>query len=243
MLPLPEEDWFPEACNPESLRVINERCLLRSQDGHHVVLVSGIMLAQYAASDRMAEAYAMVSLMEQGWANQVEIARAFACSVRTVRRHQRRFEAGGLAALGHPDGYPPGRGRLVATRERLVQRLAARLGPGTGVGPGAGSQNAAAQADAVGRRRTRRSVGPSARPAPGRLARDGAGFPLHRRSCAGLSRAARAAQDPCGTSAGPCAVSKPRTESWARKSGTLGSALNNWNSVAPPCLGEFPSKS
>jgi transposase len=125
MLPLPEEDWFPEACNPESLRVINERCLLRSQDGHHVVLVSGIMLAQYAASDRMAEAYAMVSLMEQGWANQVEIARAFACSVRTVRRHQRRFEAGGLAALGHPDGYPPGRGRLVATRERLVQRLKA----------------------------------------------------------------------------------------------------------------------
>ena len=126
MAVLPKEDLFPEARNPESLHVINERCLLRSQDGHCVVLVSGIILAQYALSDRMAEAHAMVSLVEQGWANQTEVARAFACSARTVRRHQRRFEEGGLAALGHTDGYPPGRGRLAAARERLVQRLKAR---------------------------------------------------------------------------------------------------------------------
>src|SRR2546422_4726814 len=111
MSALQKEDLFPEARNPESLRVINERCLLRSQDGHCVVLVSGIILAQYALSDRMAEAHAMVSLVEQGWANQTEVARAFACSARTVRRHQRRFEEGGLAALGHTDGYPPGRAR------------------------------------------------------------------------------------------------------------------------------------
>jgi transposase len=123
---LQEEDLFPEARNPESLRVINERCLLRSQDGHCVVLVSGINLAQYASSDRMAEAHAMVSLVEQGWANQIEVARAFACCARTVRRHQQRFEEGGLAALGHTDGYPPGRARLAAARERLVQRLKAR---------------------------------------------------------------------------------------------------------------------
>src|SRR2546422_60827 len=103
---LPEEDLFREARNPENLRVVNERCLLRSQDGHCVVLVSGINLAQYASSDRMAEAHAMVSLVEQGWANQIEVARAFACSARTVRRHQQRFEEGGLAALGHTDGYP-----------------------------------------------------------------------------------------------------------------------------------------
>ena len=123
---LQEEDLFPEARNPESLRVINERCLLRSQDGHCVVLVSGINLAQYASSDRMAKAHAMVSLVEQGWANQIEVARAFACCARTVRRHQQRFEEGGLAALGHADGYPPGRARLAAARERLVQRLKAR---------------------------------------------------------------------------------------------------------------------
>src|SRR2546422_10038040 len=108
---LPEEDLFREARNPENLRVVNERCLLRSQDGHCVVLVSGINLAQYASSDRMAEAHALVSWVEQGWANQIEVARAFACSARTVRRHQQRFEEGGLAALGHTDGYPPGRAR------------------------------------------------------------------------------------------------------------------------------------
>ena len=118
-----KDDLFPEAHNPECLRVINERCLLRSQDGHRVIVVSGMVLAQYASSDYMAEAHAMVSLAEQGWANQIEIARAFACSARTVRRHQRRFEAGGLAALGHTGGYPSGRVRVAAARERLVQRL------------------------------------------------------------------------------------------------------------------------
>jgi transposase len=118
-----EEDLFPQARNPESLRVINVRCLMRTQNGHCVVLVSGIVLAQYALSDRMAEAHAMVSLVEQGWANQNEVAQAFDCSVRTVRRHQRRFEDGGLAALGQSEGYPRGRARLTAARQRLVQRL------------------------------------------------------------------------------------------------------------------------
>lgn len=119
------DDLFPDTRNPECLRVINERCLLRNQEGHCVVVVSGIVLAQYASNDRMAEAHAMVSLVEQGWANQIEIARAFACSARTVRRHQRRFESGGLAALGHEDGYPRGRARLANARERLVERLKA----------------------------------------------------------------------------------------------------------------------
>jgi transposase len=123
---LPKEDLFPEARNPESLRVINERCLLRSQAGHCVVFVSGIILAQYALGDRMAEAHAMVSLVEQGWASQIEIARAFACCARTVRRYQRRFEEGGLAALGHTDGCPPGHRRLAMARERLVKRLKAQ---------------------------------------------------------------------------------------------------------------------
>jgi transposase len=125
-MPAPKnDDLFPDARNPESLRVINERCLLRKQDGQCVVVVSGMVLGQYAASDRLAEAHAMVSLVEQGWASQVEIARAFACSARTVRRQQRRFESGGLAALGHGDGYPRGRARLAHARERLVQRLKA----------------------------------------------------------------------------------------------------------------------
>jgi transposase len=121
-----KDDLFPEARNPESLRVVNSRCLARSQNGYCVVLVSGIVLAQYALSDRMAEAHAMVSLVEQGWANQNEVAQAFDCSVRTLRRHQRRFEQGGLAALGQTDGYPRGRARLTDARQRLVQRLKSR---------------------------------------------------------------------------------------------------------------------
>ena len=36
-----------------------------------MLLVSGIIMAQYAQTDHMAEAHAMVSLVDQGWANQV----------------------------------------------------------------------------------------------------------------------------------------------------------------------------
>jgi DNA-binding CsgD family transcriptional regulator len=73
----------------------------------------------------MAEAYALVSLVEQGWADQIEVARAFDCSVRTVRRHQRRFEDGGLAALGHRSGFPVGRTRLRGRRVCLIRQLKA----------------------------------------------------------------------------------------------------------------------
>ena len=71
------EDLFPEARNPEDTCAINERCLLRTRDGHRVVLVSGVVWAQYAVADRMAEAHAMVNLVACGWADQSEVARAF----------------------------------------------------------------------------------------------------------------------------------------------------------------------
>ena len=121
----PAPDLFPAARNPDDTRVLNNRCLIRTQDGYCVVVVSGIVLAHYAVSDHQAEAYAMVSLVEQGWADQREVARAFRRSARTVRRHQRRFEDGGLAALGRTDGYPPGRPRLPAARQKLVHQLKA----------------------------------------------------------------------------------------------------------------------
>ncbi len=117
------EDLFPEVRNPPHLRVINDRCLMRTQDGHRVVIVSGVVLAQYALEDRMAQAHAMVSLVEQGWADQNDVACAFGYSVRTLRRVQRRYEDGGLAALGQPRGYPAGRARLTASRRQTVQRL------------------------------------------------------------------------------------------------------------------------
>jgi transposase len=121
----PGDDLFPNVRNPENVRVINDRCLIRTQDGQCVVSVSGIVLAAYALTDSMAQAHAMVSLVEQGWADQNQVAQAFGCAARTVRRHQRRFEAGGLAALGHASGYPQGRRRLKGARTQLIQRLKA----------------------------------------------------------------------------------------------------------------------
>src|SRR5260221_2008802 len=125
MATIRNDDLLPDAQNPEGTSVINERCVLRTKDGHCVVLVAGIPLAAYAVTDRMAEAHAMVSLVDQGWADQNDVARAFGCSVRTVRRHQQRFEEGGLAALGQDRGYPQGRARLPVSRRRMVHQLKA----------------------------------------------------------------------------------------------------------------------
>ena len=116
-------ELFPSLKPPEGTVVINDRCLIRTQEGHRLVIVSGIVLSQYALGDHMAEAYAMVSLVEQGWADQIEVARAFSYSERTMRRHQRRFEDGGLSALGQGSGYPKGRRRLKGSRTRLIHRL------------------------------------------------------------------------------------------------------------------------
>jgi transposase len=79
------------------------------------------VLAHYAVGDRIAEAHARVSLVEQGWADQNDVARAFDCSARTVRRDEQRFEDGGMAALGQACGYPRGRPRV--TLARSVERL------------------------------------------------------------------------------------------------------------------------
>lgn len=86
-----QDDLFPDVQNPASLQLINDRCQLRTQDGYRVVLVSGMPWAHYAVGDRMSEAHAMVSLIDQGWADQNDVARAFDYSVRTTRRYQRRF--------------------------------------------------------------------------------------------------------------------------------------------------------
>lgn len=125
MAPSQNQELFPDFHNPDELRVVNDRCLVRTQQGHRVVLVSGIILAQYSATDRMAEAHAMISLVEQGWADQNDVARAFGCAARTIRRQQQRFDEGGLAALGRKRGYPPGRRRLATCRVKKVQQLRA----------------------------------------------------------------------------------------------------------------------
>ena len=67
-----------------------------------------LSLPHHDVSDRAAEAYAMVSLFEAGYANQNDIARAFKFSARSLRRYQERLETGGLAAIARPDGRPSG---------------------------------------------------------------------------------------------------------------------------------------
>ena len=119
-------DLFPEVNAPDGTTFVNARCLIRTQDGHRVVIVAGVGIAQYALGDRMAEAHAMVSLIDQGWADQKDVARAFGCSTRSVRRHQRRFEEGGLPALGRARGYPKGHARLPASRTIQVTHLMRR---------------------------------------------------------------------------------------------------------------------
>jgi prepilin-type processing-associated H-X9-DG protein len=100
---------------------VNERCRLRTCGGYRVVSVSGLVLAHYAVGDRLGEAYAMVALVEQGWAREAEVARAFQCDARTVRRNLRRVEEGGFTALGRARGYPKGRARLAPSRLHKVE--------------------------------------------------------------------------------------------------------------------------
>jgi transposase len=118
----PSDDLFPNVRNPEGTLVINDRCVVKTQSDHCVVIVRGVAVAQYRSSDHMAEAYAMVNLVEQGWADQNDVARTFLRSARTVRRYQERFADGGLAALGQCRGYPKGRRRLQLARTGLIHR-------------------------------------------------------------------------------------------------------------------------
>lgn len=114
---------FPDACDLDSDSIpIGERCRLQTRDGYRVLSVAGLVVTHYAVGDRLGEAHAMVTMVEQGWALQTEVARAFGCSVRTVRRHQERVAQGGLVALGRPRGCPKDQRRVSGRRDRKVAR-------------------------------------------------------------------------------------------------------------------------
>jgi transposase len=103
--------------------VINARCSLRIEADQRVVVVAGLPVHHYCAEDGVAEAYAMVFLVEAGFAQQTDVARAFARSVRTVRRYQRRYRQGGMAALGREAGWRRGRRRISRKRLRSIEML------------------------------------------------------------------------------------------------------------------------
>src|SRR5437773_8240382 len=89
--------------------------------------------------------------MESGFAQQTDVARAFARSVRTVRRHQGRYGQGGMAALGREEGWRRGRRRISGKRLRSIEMLKSQ-----GV-----SNRAIAHRLGVSEKAIRKLVGPS----------------------------------------------------------------------------------
>src|SRR5438309_2152930 len=84
--------------------VINARCTLRVEEDQRVIVVGGLPVHHYRSDDAVAEAYAMVLLVDYGFAQQTEVARAFGKSERTVRRQQERYAQGGMVGLGGEAG-------------------------------------------------------------------------------------------------------------------------------------------
>jgi len=111
---------LPAASN---IVVINARCSLRVEADARVIVVAGLPVHHYRAADAVAEAYAMVFLVESGFAQQTDVARAFGRSERSVRRYQRRYAQGGMAALGREEGWCRGRRRIPGKRLRTIEQL------------------------------------------------------------------------------------------------------------------------
>ena len=108
---------------PSNTVVINARCSVRIEGDQRVIVVAGLPVHHYRAEDAIAEAYAMVFLVETGYAQQTDVARAFGVSVRTIRRHQQRYADGGMAALGREGGWRRGRRRIAGKRLRSIEIL------------------------------------------------------------------------------------------------------------------------
>jgi len=133
---------------------INARCTLRVEADERVIVVAGLPVHHYRAEDAVAEAYAMVFLVDSGFAQQREVARAFRRSVRTVRRYQARYAQGGMAALGRESGWRRGRRRVKGRRLRSIEQLKSE-----GL-----SNRAIAQRLGVSETAIRKLVGPSKAP-------------------------------------------------------------------------------
>lgn len=131
--------------------VINARCTLREEEDQRVIIVGGLPVHHYRTDDAVAEAYAMVLLVESGFAQQTEVARAFGKSERTVRRQQERYAQDGMVGLGRTEGWRRGRRRVSAKRLRSIERLKSQ-----GL-----SNRAIAQRLGVNEKAIRKLVGPS----------------------------------------------------------------------------------
>ena len=68
--------------------LVNDRVSVLTSEGHRVVCVDGLVVHHYLVGDRMAEIYAMVMLVESGYAYQNDVARVFGyAEFRPGQRH------------------------------------------------------------------------------------------------------------------------------------------------------------
>jgi transposase len=108
---------------PSNTVVINARCTLRIEGDQRVIVVTGLPVHHYRVEDTVAEVYAMLFLVESGFAQQTDVARAFGRSVRSIRRYQERYADGGMAALAREGGWRRGRRRISSKRLRTIELL------------------------------------------------------------------------------------------------------------------------
>jgi len=112
---------FPPA---ESRTVfVNDRVSYRTEGTVRVISVHGVVLAHYDTGDRAAELYAMVTLIDAGYADQNDVARAFGCSTRSLRRYHAHYETAGLAALVRGPGRPADSRRRSSRSRRRDQTM------------------------------------------------------------------------------------------------------------------------
>jgi hypothetical protein len=102
---------------------VNDHVHFSTEGTERLIFVHGVVFAHHDISDRAAEAYAMVSLFETGYANKNEIARAFSITTRSLRRYQERLETGGLAAIARPEGRPSGNHSTPTKKRRRDQTI------------------------------------------------------------------------------------------------------------------------
>ena len=123
--PPDQSDLFPDFSPAPQMVFVNDRVSLQTEADQRVILVHGVVYSHYPQEDRMAEAYALVSLYESGYADQNDLARSFGYSTRTLRRFQERLHSGGLQALIRSEGRPASgsQGSKPSTRDRIILRL------------------------------------------------------------------------------------------------------------------------
>ncbi len=126
--PAVQRELFAQPRDESGAVVVNDRVLIRVSGELRVVVVGGCVFQSFSTADRAAEAYAMVTLVECGYADQNDVARAFGRSARSLRRYQERYDREGLQGLGRSVGRPAGARRTTrgsSVRERAVLGLKA----------------------------------------------------------------------------------------------------------------------